>query len=879
LELKLKRLPQSLFLINYIINIHFLPTNYSKYATMNIMSVITSPTYPESNWEKPQLVIDLVLAKKREEEAKLKSQFRAERKDEQVSESQNNDKLDALSDSKLDTTEEQPKDKENRPENVANQDVDIDYSEKDDSDTEFGQQRLSQDDMTYFLTELNKLNSQLSNRKEYLRKEIDNLLQDIKQLEEVKKAPFAFVSHLNKERKFREIVKNALSEGIVNQDSSLIRQLPLFNEDLSKTIFKDPCHKSYYQYEPVFTTEKVQRAERPEMMKKRDAKELDKIRSDPLYDEIHLNKNGVGKHTKDSGFNYVNCLPKEHNAHNSAHRDKYGVSELNQPEREKYEHDNYPIASQDNYGNFIVANTPPMKPFIGESNMLGDNRMLYPSQNPHVGTSDYYNQVGNNHLLPGRQTKNCEYVGKAEGGLPTFSEFFNNNNDELFKEDDDQDMLKIKKEEESNAKAFHSLAADQSKGGIVESKTIKLWDVENDPFNEDSFEEEHTEINNFEEDENTFNIKSEIQADPAYPSDQHMAYQNFTKEEEQKMGIMHSPGYLIPQDQIYGDGYDPINGGYHQGGYMMDPQMYQNPMMACQFVKAEGEIAHHYPMNPMYYDLYDPNRKIKKENGSRKGKKRNKYRMLPADVKRKAVYMAMNSSPKKAAEHYSVPLKSLKRWMKVGCERKKGGGRKTKDPLMEKNLYSWYIEMKSRGEDVTARMIKEKAIELTNWNDFIASKGWLDKFKVRYNLEISKESCRDGSKRKGYNTPIANREAPRMMIPTGGSYYPGNLGEFSNFRRCINKSSNQDHIKQEKQHDDSIDDFSDVNSDDSDEENCFSKDLDSSMNKDDIQNETYRVSLIKNSVADNKKLGKKLSNMVSLPLCDADESGDEFTGT
>jgi len=37
-------------------------------------------------------------------------------------------------------------------------------------------------------------------------------------------------------------------------------------------------------------------------------------------------------------------------------------------------------------------------------------------------------------------------------------------------------------------------------------------------------------------------------------------------------------------------------------------------------------------------------------------------------------------------------------------------------------------------------MVKEKAIELTTCPDFIASKGWLDKFKIRYNLDIAKET-------------------------------------------------------------------------------------------------------------------------------------------
>ena len=36
-------------------------------------------------------------------------------------------------------------------------------------------------------------------------------------------------------------------------------------------------------------------------------------------------------------------------------------------------------------------------------------------------------------------------------------------------------------------------------------------------------------------------------------------------------------------------------------------------------------------------------------------------------------------------------------------------------------------------------MVKDKAIQLSKCGDFIASKGWLDKFKVRYGLEIAKE--------------------------------------------------------------------------------------------------------------------------------------------
>ena len=80
---------------------------------------------------------------------------------------------------------------------------------------------------------------------------------------------------------------------------------------------------------------------------------------------------------------------------------------------------------------------------------------------------------------------------------------------------------------------------------------------------------------------------------------------------------------------------------------------------------------------------------------------------------------------------------------------------------MEKNLHNWYVEKKARGEIITAKMIKEKAIQLTNCSDFIASKGWLDKFKVRYNLEISKESAKEGHKRRSIPS-LRNRGMERV---------------------------------------------------------------------------------------------------------------------
>lgn len=58
---------------------------------------------------------------------------------------------------------------------------------------------------------------------------------------------------------------------------------------------------------------------------------------------------------------------------------------------------------------------------------------------------------------------------------------------------------------------------------------------------------------------------------------------------------------------------------------------------------------------------------------------------------------------------------------------------------MERALYKWYKSEMKDGRQVTARKVKDMAIKMSTCGDFIASKGWLDKFKVRYRLDIHKE--------------------------------------------------------------------------------------------------------------------------------------------
>lgn len=59
---------------------------------------------------------------------------------------------------------------------------------------------------------------------------------------------------------------------------------------------------------------------------------------------------------------------------------------------------------------------------------------------------------------------------------------------------------------------------------------------------------------------------------------------------------------------------------------------------------------------------------------------------------------------------------------------------------MERKLSEWiHLYCKIQGNPITAKMIKNKALEFKTCNDFIASKGWLEKFKKKYNLKILRE--------------------------------------------------------------------------------------------------------------------------------------------
>lgn len=115
---------------------------------------------------------------------------------------------------------------------------------------------------------------------------------------------------------------------------------------------------------------------------------------------------------------------------------------------------------------------------------------------------------------------------------------------------------------------------------------------------------------------------------------------------------------------------------------------------------------------------------------SNKRKFKGKYQMFTAEFKKHVVQYSNINGIKQACDKFDVPLKSLKRWILVGYERKKGGGRKSIDPIMEFKLLEWYANQKKNDPnfEIKSNALREKAIEFKSNKDFLASKGWFQKF-------------------------------------------------------------------------------------------------------------------------------------------------------
>lgn len=103
----------------------------------------------------------------------------------------------------------------------------------------------------------------------------------------------------------------------------------------------------------------------------------------------------------------------------------------------------------------------------------------------------------------------------------------------------------------------------------------------------------------------------------------------------------------------------------------------------------------------------------------------------PRKFKETVVDFAQTSGIKAACKKYAVTRKNVERWCKNGLDRKKGAGRKTTNPVMEKKILAWVEDyIRREGKLPKRNYIIIRAMEYAN-GAFKASKGWCDKFLKR----------------------------------------------------------------------------------------------------------------------------------------------------
>ena len=113
-----------------------------------------------------------------------------------------------------------------------------------------------------------------------------------------------------------------------------------------------------------------------------------------------------------------------------------------------------------------------------------------------------------------------------------------------------------------------------------------------------------------------------------------------------------------------------------------------------------------------------------------------RYNILTEEMKKQLLLDAMNMRTVEVAKKYGISTRNVNRWKKKGIQRKKGSGRKFKDPRLERKILEWY-RMHDK-ETLTSKQFKEKAIELSDNKTFRASSGWLTNMKRKYNINFKK---------------------------------------------------------------------------------------------------------------------------------------------
>lgn len=126
--------------------------------------------------------------------------------------------------------------------------------------------------------------------------------------------------------------------------------------------------------------------------------------------------------------------------------------------------------------------------------------------------------------------------------------------------------------------------------------------------------------------------------------------------------------------------------------------------------------------------------KIKKNYLYTHKQRNSKYKILDEETKKNIIRDAKVMRTSEVSEKYGISSRNINRWKKIGILRKKGSGRKFKDPSLESRMMIWYNFQDK--EKITAKQFKEKALELSNNESFRASTGWLTNIKKKYKIKF-----------------------------------------------------------------------------------------------------------------------------------------------
>jgi transposase-like protein len=121
--------------------------------------------------------------------------------------------------------------------------------------------------------------------------------------------------------------------------------------------------------------------------------------------------------------------------------------------------------------------------------------------------------------------------------------------------------------------------------------------------------------------------------------------------------------------------------------------------------------------------------------------------MLSTEEKQMIVRECHYLTTHQVSKKYGISVNNICRWRKR-CERKTGAGRKVHDPRMEIDLLKW-ISQVGKKSPLTRQLIRKKAIELSEDDNFKASKGWFERFMNR-NRELIRKS--------GYGTKLPSTQ-------------------------------------------------------------------------------------------------------------------------